>query len=247
MRSSQARFSTRRSKTKKTRRGVPSRRQMPFCQAALPTLSGLDRLRPAHRAHLVARVATCFSGVHAGIPPRRNSAFLGREKGACDGLRRHPLIHPIFGSANAQANLAPILSTSFAGRNLHLVISAMRQDPAAGSPLFSCEQRAEFYRQGPTPSRHFRSRPLPDPTILRIGELWPTSCDRGVCARTCLPLWAQGAAGERQKKDPACAVYCGVLNLLSQVGPYPGTQPWLAPIALFLRDGSPSSGCWLKT
>jgi hypothetical protein len=47
---------------------------------------------------------------------------------------------------------------------------------------------------------------------------------------------------------PAHAVCCGVLNLLSQVGPYPETPPWLRPIALFLigvRD--PESRCWLKT
>jgi hypothetical protein len=35
---------------------------------------------------------------------------------------------------------------------------------------------------------------------------------------------------------PACAVCCGVLNLLSQVGPYPETPPWLRPIALFLEE-----------
>jgi len=38
------------------------------------------------------------------------------------------------------------------------------------------------------------------------------------------------------KKDPACAVYCGVLNLLSQVGSDLETPPWLKPIALFHRD-----------
>jgi hypothetical protein len=38
------------------------------------------------------------------------------------------------------------------------------------------------------------------------------------------------------------------LNLLSQVGPYPETPPWLRPIALFL-DGvkDPFGKCWLKT
>ena len=35
---------------------------------------------------------------------------------------------------------------------------------------------------------------------------------------------------------PARAVCCGVLNLLSQVGPYPETPPWLRPIALFLEE-----------
>jgi hypothetical protein len=33
--------------------------------------------------------------------------------------------------------------------------------------------------------------------------------------------------------NPAYAVYCWVLNLLSQVGPDPETPPWLRPIALF--------------
>lgn len=35
---------------------------------------------------------------------------------------------------------------------------------------------------------------------------------------------------------PARAVCCGVLNLLTQVGPYPETPPWLRPIALFLLE-----------
>ena len=37
-----------------------------------------------------------------------------------------------------------------------------------------------------------------------------------------------------QKKNPAYAVYCWVLNLQKQVGPYLETPPWLRPIALFL-------------
>jgi hypothetical protein len=38
------------------------------------------------------------------------------------------------------------------------------------------------------------------------------------------------------------------LNLLSQVGPYPETPPWLRPIALFLYGvKDPFRGCWLKT
>ena len=41
------------------------------------------------------------------------------------------------------------------------------------------------------------------------------------------------------KKYPARAVYCGILNLLSQVGSYSETPPWLRPIALFPEDGSP--------
>jgi len=35
---------------------------------------------------------------------------------------------------------------------------------------------------------------------------------------------------------PANAVCRKVLNLLSQVGPYPETPPWLRPIALFLLE-----------
>jgi hypothetical protein len=52
----------------------------------------------------------------------------------------------------------------------------------------------------------------------------------------------------QNNRAPARAVCCDVLNLLSQVGPYPETPPWLRPIALFLygvRD--PKSKCWLKT
>ena len=36
------------------------------------------------------------------------------------------------------------------------------------------------------------------------------------------------------KGNPANAVCCEVLNLLSQAGPDPETPPWLRPIALFL-------------
>jgi len=42
-----------------------------------------------------------------------------------------------------------------------------------------------------------------------------------------------------EKGNPAHAVCCKVLNLLSQVGPDPETPPWLRPIALFLKDGEP--------
>ena len=41
------------------------------------------------------------------------------------------------------------------------------------------------------------------------------------------------------KRNPAGAVYCRVLNLLSQVGPGTGIPPWLEPIASFLKDEAP--------
>jgi len=139
---------------KKTRGGVPCQRQVPFLQAALPILSGLRQITtrsPRPPCRMRRRV---FFGVLPGGPELLgNGASLGREKGACDGLRRHPLIDPIFGSAMAwHPDLLPILSASFAGWNLHLVISASRRDPAAGSPLFSCDEQAEFYRQRPASS-----------------------------------------------------------------------------------------------
>jgi hypothetical protein len=38
-------------------------------------------------------------------------------------------------------------------------------------------------------------------------------------------------SNQTSTKYPACAVYCKVLNLLSQVGSDPETPPWLRPIA----------------
>jgi len=38
-------------------------------------------------------------------------------------------------------------------------------------------------------------------------------------------------------KDPAHAVCCGVLNLLSQADPDREASPWLRPIALRPQDG----------
>ena len=76
----------------------------------------------------------------ARLDPNATNACLGREKGACDRLQRHPLINPIFEPEPAQSlGQDQVLSASFAGRNLHLVISASCRDPAACSPLFSCQ------------------------------------------------------------------------------------------------------------
>jgi hypothetical protein len=140
-------------KTKKTRRGVPSQRQMPSCEAALPISSGLRQLKTRPPRSPCGTRRRVFFGALRRTHVQRNDASSGREKGACDGLRRHPLIDPIFGSARAPyADLLPTLSASFAGRNLHLVISTKSRDPAAGSPLFNCLERPLFYRRPPASS-----------------------------------------------------------------------------------------------
>ena len=106
------------------------------------------------------------------MDPDATNAFLGREKGACDRLQRHPLIDPIFGPESARSpGQEQVLSASFAGRNLHLVISASRRDPAACSPLFSCQTgrnstfsavgRQGEQRKTPLPGRGSRSRFTP--------------------------------------------------------------------------------------
>jgi hypothetical protein len=55
-----------------------------------------------------------------------------------------------------------------------------------------------------------------------------------VCWQDKTPLPIEKGAGVKAKKNPAYAVYCQVLNLQLQVGPYLETPPWLRPIALFL-------------
>lgn len=112
--------------------------------------SGPDPANPRsdHRACLVSHVAVRLSAVctRTRLRPRASSAFFGREKGACDGLRRHPLIDPIFGEGPAPIGACQLLSASFAGRNLHLVISELPRDPAAISPLFSWQIGAHSTR-----------------------------------------------------------------------------------------------------
>jgi hypothetical protein len=59
--------------------------------------------------------------------------FLGREKGVCDKLRRHPLIDPIFRlhPAHSPRRSVEALSISLARQNLYLVIP-----PKAGPSRF---------------------------------------------------------------------------------------------------------------
>ena len=83
--------------------------------------------------------------------PNGMCACSGREKGACDGLQRHPLIDPIFGSRPGGSR-GRSLSASLAGRNLHLVISV----PAEIQPLvlrYSIVRSAGFYTRHGLPSR----------------------------------------------------------------------------------------------
>jgi hypothetical protein len=156
--------------------------------------------------------------------------FLGREKGARDWLQRHPLIDPIFGSGQAFPP-SRSLSASLAGRNLHLVVS-MSPETQPLVLLYSIVRTPGFYpRERGTSSC----------------ETIPGGGTANAQAEMCISYRLALTQGQKPKKNPACAVYCGVLNLLSQVGPGPGTPPWLRPIALFRGMWSPFSECWLKT
>lgn len=122
-----------------------------------------------------------------------------------------------------------ILSASLAGRNLHLVILARGQDPAAGSPLFNWPNRCILHARscivkrrpdgvgpspGPTATWHRGSASSANGNHIRVPG--------GFCQRR---------RAKAEIKYPACAVCCGVLNLLSQVGSDPGN----AALALAYR------------
>ena len=62
-------------------------------------------------------------------------AFLGREKGACDWLQRHPLIYPIFRPDPSPNRKGKVLSTPFARGNLHLVIPCLDTIRVTSKPL----------------------------------------------------------------------------------------------------------------
>ena len=98
-----------------------------FNKTALPHDQQANNHCLCHCAGLVPTVTGRFSTRATEFFARFLGAcyslrFLGREKGVCDKLRRHPLIDPIFRPHYSPRRRGKALSISLARQNLHLVI-----------------------------------------------------------------------------------------------------------------------------